>query len=74
MKNYDAYVWRNLSRGVRRQELGVGFVAEKRIRLAKRLDTMRERLDGEGEKGTEKEKEKEKETNRDKQTDRQTDR
>lgn len=46
VKNYDSYVRRNLSRGVKRQELNVSYVAEKRIKLTQKLDDMREKLDG----------------------------
>lgn len=44
VRNYDAYVRRNLSRGMKRQELGVSFMAEKRIKLSQKLGDMRERL------------------------------
>ena len=46
VRNYDSYVRRNLSRGVKRQELNVSYVAEKRIKLTQKLDDMREKLDG----------------------------
>lgn len=45
VRNYDGYVWRNLSRGYKRQDLGVSFVAEKRIKLSQKIDDMKEKLE-----------------------------
>lgn len=48
VRNYDSYVRRNLLRGYKREDLGVSFVAEKRIKLSHKIDNMKELIEERG--------------------------
>lgn len=48
VRNYDRYVFRNLSRGAKRQELGLSYVGEKRIKISKKIDDIKEKLEERG--------------------------
>ncbi|KAL2316525.1 hypothetical protein Fmac_030401 [Flemingia macrophylla] len=44
VKDYNQYVLRNLDRGYSRNELGVSYVKEKRLRVNRRLKTLQEKV------------------------------
>ncbi|MES1921167.1 Choline-phosphate cytidylyltransferase A [Bonamia ostreae] len=45
VKDYDKFVRRNLKKGYSRQEMNVGFLKEKRIKVAGKMDEMRNKVD-----------------------------